>query len=78
LNIRQMERVSRPDDRINDQYSVAWGFSEVVDLTTEIHVPSKKAKRKAEAAAAVAAYVAASKNQGSFCKSRICFCHDLH
>jgi hypothetical protein len=62
-----MERVFCPDDRINDQYSVTWGLSEVVDLTTEIHVPSKKTKRNAEAAAAVvAAYVGASKNQGSW------------
>ena len=39
---------------------MARGLSEVVDLTTEIHVQSK-AKRKAEAAAAVEANEAASK-----------------
>ena len=35
------------DDKINDRYSVARGFSEVVDLTTEIHMQSN-AKRKAD------------------------------
>ncbi|KAI2506135.1 hypothetical protein MHU86_8270 [Fragilaria crotonensis] len=42
------------DAGINDRYSVARGSSEIVDLTTEIHIQSR-AKRKAEAGAAVAA-----------------------
>jgi hypothetical protein len=41
------------DDTINDRYSIARGLPEVLDLTTEIQVQSK-AKRKSEAAAAVA------------------------
>jgi hypothetical protein len=42
------------DVRINDRYSVARGASEVVDLTNEIQLQSK-AKRRAEAVAAVQA-----------------------
>ena len=40
---------------------MARGLSAVVDLTTKIHLQSKKTKRKAEAAAAVAAQEADNK-----------------
>ena len=42
------------DDMINDRYSVARGSPEIIDLTSEIHTRFK-AKRKADAVAAVAA-----------------------
>ena len=51
---------SLQDESINDRYtSVARGLSEVVDLTTEIHVQSK-ARRKAEAVLA-ASYCSSNK-----------------
>ena len=52
------------DDMKNDQYSVAQGLPEIIDLTSEIHTRFK-AKRKADAVAAVAAEDNdGNKNQG--------------